>query len=113
MIIKELKRNKEYCFECNITKRRVLNKIADTTYFDEWGCAFISLGQKIGVEYNLCVDNGENSSGIYKVDYNEKDGCIVTNYDEFFHYEIDFDNRKWKEKLENAMCKALIEFFEL
>ena len=113
MTIKELKSNELYYFECDIKKRKVLKEIADTDCFDEWGCAFISVGDKLGVEYNLCVDSGENCSAIYKVDYNENDDCIETDYSAFIHYEIDFDNPKWKKELENAMCEALIKFFEL
>ena len=117
MTIKELKNRNDYYFNCDLTKKRVLNEVADTNSFDEWSCTFISLensarlGEKIGVEYNLCVDNGKNLSAIYKVDYNEETNCIETDYSKFVHYEIDFDNPRWKEKLENAMCKTLIEFF--
>lgn len=113
MTIKELRSNKEYCFYCDITKIRILKEIADTNCFDEWGCAFISLGEEIGVEYNLCVDDGENCSAIYKLDYDEESGYIETDASTFIHYEIDFNNPKWKKELENAMCEALIKFFEL
>lgn len=122
MTIKELKSNGTYCFHCDITKRRVLKEIADTDFFDEWGCAFVSiedatLGENIGVEYNLCIDNTTNeninSSAIYKVDYNENDDCIETDTSTFIPYRINFDDSKWKMKLENIMCKALIEFFRL
>ena len=85
--IKELKKNKDYCFYCDITKRRILKEIADTDCFDEWGCAFISIGNDIGVEYNLYVDNTTNeninSSAIYKVDYNKEDDVIETDYSTF------------------------------
>ena len=113
MTIKELKDKKEYYFQCDIKKRKVLKEIADTDCFDEWGCAFVSVGDELGVEYNLCVDDGENCSAIYRVDYNENNDCIETDYSIFVSYEIDFDNSKWKKELEDAMCKALIEFFEL
>lgn len=113
MTIKELKKNEEYYFDCNIKKRNVLKEIADTECFDEWGCAFVSLGEEISVEYNLCVDSGENCSAIYKVDYDKERDCIETDYNTFISYEIDFDNPKWKRELENAMCEALIEFFKL
>lgn len=113
MTIKELRGNELYCFQCDITKRRVLKEIADTDCFDEWGCAYVSLGEEKGVEYNLCVDDGENCSAIYKLDYDEESGYIETDASTFIHYEIDFNNPKWKKELENAMCKALIEFFEL
>ena len=113
MTIKELKGAFAYHFYCNIDKRKTLKEIADTDCFDEWGCAFISVGEELGVEYNLCVDDGENCSAIYKVDYDEETGYIETDASTFIHYEIDFDNSKWKKELEDAMCKALIEFFEL
>lgn len=113
MTINELKKNKDYYFQCDIKKKTVLKEIADTNCFDEWGCAFISITDDIGVEYNLCVDEGENCSAIYKVDYNKETDFIETDYNTFIHYEIDFDNPKWKKELENAMCEALIKFFEL
>ena len=113
MTIKELKNNEEYCFYCDITKRRVLKEIADTDCFDEWGCAYVSVGDELGVEYNLCVDDGENCSAIYKIDYDEESGYIETDTSTFIHYEIDFNNPKWKRELEDVMCEALIKFFEL
>ena len=113
MTIKELKNNELYCFECDIKKKNVLKEIADTNCFDEWGCAFISVGDELGVEYNLCVDDGENCSAIYKVNYDEENGYIETDASTFIYYEIDFNNQKWKKELEDAMCEALIKFFEL
>ncbi len=116
MTIEKLKGKKDYSFYCNITKESTLKEIADTDCFDEWGCAYLSIGNEadeIGVEYNLCVDGNENCSAIYKVYYNEKTDCLETDYDEFIHYEIDFNNCEWGKELENAMCKALIEIFEL
>lgn len=117
MTVKELKRNKEYYFECNINKRKVLKEIADTDCFDEWGCAYVSLGETMSVEYNLCIDNTTNEnineSAIYRVDYNEECDEYETDCNTFIHYEIDFNNPKWKKELENAMCEALIKFFEI
>ena len=116
MTIQELKVDEDYYFECNIEKERILKEIENTNYFDEWGCAFVSVGEELGVEYNLCIDNTtdecENCSAIYKVDYNEKTKCIETDYSTFIHYEIDFNNPEWMAELENAMCKALIDFFK-
>lgn len=115
MSVKALKGFKKYRFYCDITEERVLKGIADKGCFDEWGCAFVSLGEETGVEYNLCIDNTTNEnincSAIYKLDYNEKDDCIETDTSTFIHYEIDFDNPEWKKELEDAMCEALIKFF--
>lgn len=117
MTIKELKRNKEYYFNCDIMKRRILKEIKETDYFDEWGCAFLGIGEDKGVEYNFCIDNTTdeniNASAIYKVDFNEDKDCIETDYSVYVGYEIDFNNPKWKKELENAMCEALIEFYNL
>ena len=117
MTIEELKRKEDYSFECYIKKESILKEIADTDCFDEWGCAYISFGETMGVEYNLCIDNTTNEnineSAIYKVDYDEEYDEYETDYTTFIHYEIDFDNPKWKKELEDAMCEALIKFFEL
>lgn len=117
MTIKELKKNEKYSWFCDMSKREILKGIADTDCYDEWGCAYISLGDEMGVEYNLCIDNTTNeninNSAIYKTDYDAEGNCIETDYTTFIPYEIDFDNPKWKRKLEDAMCKALIEFYNL
>lgn len=117
MDVAKLKRTEGYYFQCDLKKRDTLKGIANTNCFDVWGIAFVSLGEEIGVEYNLCIDNTTNEhidcSAIYKVDYNEKNDCIEIDTGVYIHYEIDFNNPKWKRELENAMCRALIEFFGL
>ena len=45
-----------------------------------------------GVEYNFCIDNGENCSAIYKLKFNDKTGHMETVTDKFEHYEINFDD---------------------
>ena len=110
MTIEEFKQKEKYEFECNICKEEVENEINH----DEWGSAFVwyeNQGEYYGVEYNLCIENGENSSAIYKL----KCGIyeFETDYNLSEHYEIDFSDNNWKENLENAMCKALVNFFEL
>ena len=117
MTIKELKRTFPYDFYCNINKRKALKEIADTDCFDEWGCAYVSFGETMSVEYNLCIDNTTNeninSSAIYRVDYDKENDEYQTDCDTFIHYEIDFNNPKWEKELEDAMCEALIKFFKL
>ena len=108
MLVEELKKEIGYDFECNISK-----KYKNYTNHDEWGCACVWLGENIGAEYNFCIDNSTNCCAIYKMEFNNKTDYMETDYSTFIHYEIDFNNRKWKTELENAMCKALIEFFEL
>ena len=125
-----------YNFECNINADEVKDIIyfhteedwtedyedggEDYSCMDEWNLAYVGLGN-IGVEYNLCLerigDEVMNSSAIYKTEicFDEDEGMDIleTDYDKFVHYEIDFDDADWKEKLEDAMCRALVEFFNL
>lgn len=93
-----------YEFECNIEKT--------DGDIDEWGAAFVWLGEDIGVEYNLCIDGNYNCSAIYKMQMNN-DGCMATDYSSFIHYEIDFDDVDWEDKLKDAMCDALEELHNI
>ena len=104
--VDDIKSNPDYQFGCDIT-----NEYKNETDYDEWGCACI-LVDDIGVEYNFCIDGGENCCAIYKMDIDDE-GYLETDYNTFVHYEIDFNNKHWKDDFENAMCKALIEFFNL
>ena len=106
MTVEELKEEELYEFECNMSDEY---KDKET---DEWGCAFVWLND-IGVEYNFCIDSGNNCCAIYKMEINEETDYMETDYDTFIHYEIDFDNENWEQELENAMCKALIELHNL
>ena len=108
MTVKELKRKNGYEFECNMSE-----EFKGYENHDEWGCACVWFGENIGVEYNFCYDDGESCCAIYKMEFNNGSGYMDTDYSTFIHYDVDFDNPEWKNKLENAMCEALIEFFKL
>lgn len=108
MLIKELKQNNAYEFECNMSKEYKAYE-----NHDEWGCAFVWLGENIGVEYNFSIDECESFCAIYKIEFNNDTDYMETDYNTYIHYNIDFDNDNWKEELENAMCKALIKFHNL
>lgn len=75
-------------------------------YCDIWGAASI-WEDKIGAEYNLCVEDGDNCSAIYRMDLDESTGYWTTNYSDFEHYEVDFSDADWEKKLEIAMYKFL------
>ena len=111
MTVKELKCKDGYEFECNMSV-----EFDNYKYYDEWGCAYVWL-DNIGVEYNFCIDNSTNEMinccAIYKIEMNDKTDYMETDYDTFIHYEIDFNNENWESELENAMCKALVEFYNL
>lgn len=70
---------------------------------DEWGAAFCWINNNDGAEYNICIDGGLNSSAIYRTKFNEKTEFMETDYDDFEHYEIDFDDIEWRDKLKKAL----------
>lgn len=104
--VEELKSDENYWFSCSLGD----DEIGKDN--DEWGVAEIMFG-KIGVEYNYCVQSGSNYSAIYKMEENEETEFFETDTDTFVHYEINPENKNWRDDLENAMCKALIEMFGL
>ena len=117
MTIKEVQKDRLYAFNCYMNRKKILKEISEHDFFDDWSCAYLSIGDNCGVEYNLCIDNTTNESincsAIYKVDYDENNECFEIDYDNYIHYEIDFNKRTWKKDLENAMCDALIKLHEL
>lgn len=78
-------------------------------YVDIWGAAFLWLNDRCGVEYNYCYDDGECESAIYKTICNE---YIETDSSTYSHYEIDFDDPKWEQKLVNEMEIVAKRFFK-
>lgn len=52
------------------------------------GAAYIWF-EDIGVEFEFCIENGENYSAIYRMDMNKAGDDFETDHDEFYHYEID------------------------
>lgn len=108
MTVEELKKITGYEFECNISKEMT------EEWCDVWGGAFVRFGknQSRGAEYNLCFDleEGSDDSAIYKMSKDFLDD-VSADYDTFNHYEINFNDSEWKNKLEEAMCKSVIEFF--
>lgn len=79
---------------------------------DEWGCAIVSVTdpnvgiddkewRNYGAEYNFCKDNGEDSSAIYLFD--DTMDSSHTYHDVYEHYEIDFEDEDWENKLKQAM----------
>ena len=112
---KETKKNNTYEYEININPAEV-----DKNCHDEWGAAYMWLNKEedAGVEYNLCYDSGECCSAFYKMEktYNDPDypdGYVETDYDDCEHYEIDFNDKNWKEKLVEAMKEVMEKFFDI
>ena len=95
----------QYEYEVNIDSSNV-----DKNCMDDWGAAFLWLDDKRGVEYNLCYDNGICESAIYKTECGE---YLETDYSIFKHYEIDFSDGLWEEKLVTEMERIAKEFWEV
>lgn len=101
------KNKNNYKFEC------MLHPLyANETCLDEWGVACLfNESETQGVEYNFCVDGGKNLSAIYKMEYSESTDYMVTDPNQFVHYEIDFSSPNWEKELKDAMINAFEHFF--
>ena len=84
--------NNKYKFELNMN-----NSYKKYIDIDEWGTAVIDFGT-YGAEYNFCIEEGNNYSAIYYMEYNEKTGYWDTDYNCFEHYEINFNDFNWTLK---------------
>lgn len=86
----------------------------DIEDIEEWGCAFLWLDDNRGVEYNFCIDNSTNEhincSAIYPA-YVNSEGYMENDTSWWIHYEIDFNEPQWREKLEMAMFKAAKKYY--
>ena len=104
--IVNLMMNPDYEFECNISEEMFSEGVILP------GAAYIWF-EDIGVEFEFCIENGENYSAIYRMDKNKAGDDIETDHDEFYHYEIDPTDPEWKANLEIEMCRVLILLHDL
>lgn len=72
---------------------------------DEWGCAYV-WDKNIGAEYNYCVEGNENMCAIYFMSEDTKENW-QTDSNRFVHYEIDWCDPNWKQKLIDEMIKIV------
>lgn len=110
MTVAEIKNRPDYIFDCEIKLH--LDEINDN--YESWGMGLVWFkdDESIGAEYNLCLEDGENYSAIYRSVITE-DGYLSADYDDYIPYKIDFTDKDWEVKFEDAMCEALIAFFHL
>lgn len=104
-MINTIKLSPLYSFECNVE--------VNNSY--RWDDAFIEYG-KIGADYECYFDSANetnNYSIICRRFYDEVNDTYETDYNTFIEYDIDFSNENWKGELENALIKAMIEFYNL
>lgn len=87
---------------------KIIKEYNNKENIDEWGCALITINDKYGAEYNLCIDDKYNESAIYFQEIDEL-GFWQTDYTNCKHYEIDFTNPNWKENLEKEMKNYLLK----
>lgn len=87
---------------------------ADIDCIDEWGMIQVWLEDKgIGAEYNYCVETykGEklNSCAFYFMWEDKEADNWKTDWNDYEHYEIDFNNTRWKEDIVEAMKEFIIK----
>ena len=56
--------NYKYEFQSNFNNE-IINEYINKENVDEWGCALVTINDKYGAEYNLCIDDKDNESAIY------------------------------------------------
>ena len=76
----------------------------DKNCMDEWGVAVAWINNECGIEYNLCYDNEICESAFYPFYKGEE--MDTSNP---FHYEIDFDDPEWRNKLVWKMIEIIAE----
>lgn len=64
-----------------------------------------------GVEYNFCIDGEENASAIYLMRYNPSMDDMETDHDKYIHYEINFEEKDWKERFLEKMGMVLLNYY--
>lgn len=77
---------------------------------DYWGAGF-AWYKSYGVEYNFCVDGEENASAIYLMRYNSEIDDMETDHDKYIHYEINFEEKDWKERFLEKMGMVLLNYY--
>ena len=82
----------------------------DEDYCDYWGAGF-AWYKNYGVEYNFCVDGEENASAIYLMRYNPEMDDMETDHDKYIHYEINFEEKDWKERFLEKMGMVLLNYY--
>lgn len=100
-------------YKFNVDENAIREALKNHDSYDSWGEVEYS-NDKRGVDYNICIDNSTEETGFccafYKI-YADKDG--VWHHDdccEYYCYDIDFDDKDWKKKLEEV---AKIAYKEL
>lgn len=96
-----------YDFRCTFNDE-IIKKYNNKENIDEWGYALVTINGKYGAEYNLCIEDGKNYSAIYFQECDEK-GIWQTDFTNSKHYEVDFSNPNWKQKLQREMKHYVIK----
>ena len=99
-----------YKFESNFNNE-IIDEYNNNENVDEWGCALVTINNKYGAEYNLCIEDKDNESAIYFQEFDEN-GFWQTDYSDCKHYEINFNNPNWEKDLEKKMKNYLIDILE-
>lgn len=105
----------KFNFKCHVNKHEILEAIKNHDCYDSWGDVMYGNSRK-AVEYNICVDNSTNKTEYLSAFYRlskDKDGVWQhDNCQEWYAYEINFTDNRWKEKLKEAAVKAYKALWE-
>ena len=96
-----------YDFRCTFDGE-IIKEYSDKENVDEWGYALITINDRYGAEYNLCIEDGKNYSAIYFQECDEN-GIWQTDFSNSKHYEVDFSNPNWERELQREMKHYVIK----
>lgn len=100
---------------CDINQKEILKAIKYHECYDSWG--EVQYGNdKRAVEYNICIDNTtketEYCSAFYKIELGKDGFWHHDDCSEYYSYNIDFNDKNWKENLKRAAKQAFKELWD-
>ena len=105
----------KFTYRCDVNKKEILEAIKNHEDYDTWGDVEYGNDEQ-AVDYNICIDNStektEYLSAFYRLFKNKEGYWQHDSCQEWYHYEIDFSDNNWKEKLKNVAIEAYKTLWE-
>lgn len=109
---KELIMKDDLKFNCYIDDKIIKEfneQLKDNGEYDKWEVADYG-NDELAVDYNMCI-YGYQDSAFYILVKNKDTGFWEHDCNNFYRYNIDFNNPNWKIKLKKAAIKAYEHLF--
>lgn len=107
--------NNNFVFECLIDDQIIkeFNEAMEAKeMYDSWGDACYG-NDKYAVYYNMYIDSdGEQHSAFYRFFKGENEYWQQDDYEDYYEYNIDFNNPNWLDQLGKNAVAAYVCLFE-